>query len=130
MIKDQLNVVPPQNVQSFGSLEFDQNHMLYSEENCGDKYNIFDTSMYEEEISGSCICAFEMKCISMNCISMCNSSGSKILFDISNEQKDAYGADQESVQVEPMESCDRFSKRKEVVDQMKKQDQLHKLNRQ
>ena len=66
----------------------------------------------------------------MNSISMCNSSGSRILFDISNEQKDAYGADQESVQVQPMESCDRFSKRKEVVDQMKKQDQLHKLNRQ
>jgi hypothetical protein len=85
--------------------------MLFSEENCGDKYNIFDTSMYEEEISGSCICAFEI-----NSKSMCNSSGSKIIFDISNEQKDAYGADQESVHVEPMESCDRFSKRKEVVD--------------
>jgi hypothetical protein len=112
MIHEQLNVAPQQ--PSFGSLEFDQCNMMHSVENC-DGDNIFDSSMYEEEISGSCLCAFEM-----NSISMCNSSGSRILFDISNEQKDAYGADQESVQVEPGESCDRFSKRKEVVDQMKK----------
>lgn len=89
--------------------------MLYSEENYDpEKYNIFDTSMYEEEISGSCICEFEI-----NSSSMCNSSGSRIIFDISNV-KDAYKADQESVQVEPGESCDRLSRRKEVVDQMKK----------
>ena len=107
-------------VLSLGSLEFDQQNLIHSEENNCDKYKIFDTSMYEEDEpdfnSGSC--QFEVKINS----SIGNSSGSRIFFDISNEQKmdkidydKNLDADQESVQVSPRESYDKFSKRKEVV---------------
>lgn len=62
-----------------------------------DKYQIFDTSMYEEEDfdlnSGSC--QNDLKINS----SIGNSSGSRILFDksIDESKKEGFDADQESV---------------------------------
>ena len=102
-------------LETFGSLEFDHQNLLNSEENCVDKYQIFDTSMYEEDEfdfnSGSC-----QNEIRINS-SIGNSSGSRILFDksIDESKKEGFDADQESVQVSLLESYDKFSKRKEVI---------------